>query len=230
MHASTAPRGFVLPVKVSGLYAGGASVLETSGQRSGIVKFPQARVQVTANGIIGDVQVDRRYHGGPDQAVHQFALRAYAELLAAFPALATCAVAGSIGENLSCDALDEDSVCVGDVYAIGEVELQLSQPRRPCTKIDARYGLDGVARWLAARRRPGWYYRVLRPGEIALGEPVTLLARPNPDVPLARLLAASGETRPSIAELERLIACTGLGADWRRRLQERLVFERGRSS
>ncbi|HMM78358.1 MAG TPA: MOSC domain-containing protein [Gammaproteobacteria bacterium] len=229
MPAAAVPRGGKSLVNVSGLYTGGAAVLEASGQRSGIVKSPQARVQVMREGLAGDVQVDRRYHGGPEQAVHQFALRSYAALLAAFPALATRAVAGSIGENLSCAELDEDSVCVGDVHAIGEVELQVSQPRRPCTKIDARYGVDGIARWLAARRMPGWYYRVLKPGTIALGDPVTLIARPNPEVPLARLLAASGEACPSLAELERLLACAGLGADWRRRLQERLAFQRERS-
>lgn len=216
-------------MKVGGLYAGVASVLATSGQRSGIVKSPQARVQVARDGIVGDVQVDRRYHGGPEQAVHQFALRTYAALAAHFPALATQALAGSIGENLVCNELDEDSVCVGDVYACGEVELQVSQPRRPCTKIDARYGVDGVARWLAARRTPGWYYRVIRAGEIALGDPVTLLARPHPDVPLARLLAAGGEAQVPAAELERLVACIELGADWRRRLQERLAFQGERS-
>lgn len=215
---------------VCGLYAGGASVLEASGQRSGIVKRMQQRVRVAHTGIVGDVQVDRRYHGGPEQAVHQFALRSYAELVAAFPALATHAVAGSLGENLSCDELDEDGVCVGDVYAVGEVTLQVSQPRRPCTKIDMRYGIDGVARWLLALRTPGWYYRVLQPGAIELGDTVTLIARPNPEVPLACLLAASGDARPSIAELERLVACEGLGADWRRRLEERLAFQRGRSS
>jgi MOSC domain-containing protein YiiM len=210
---------------VTGLYAGGAQVLEASGQRSGIVKSSQTRVQVTKDGIVGDVQVDRRYHGGPEQAVHQFALRTYAALVEAFPTLATLAAAGSLGENLSCEGLDEDGVCVGDVYACGEVELQVSQPRRPCTKIDARYAVDGVARWLAARRTPGWYYRVIRAGGIALGDPVTLLARPHPDIPLARLLAASGEVQVPAAELERLVACIDLGADWRRRLQERLAFQ-----
>ncbi|MCC7123054.1 MAG: MOSC domain-containing protein [Gammaproteobacteria bacterium] len=215
---------------VCGLYAGAASVLEASGQRSGIVKSPHAAVRVSRDGVVGDVQIDRRYHGGPEQALHQFARNTYTALVAHFPALAGSAVPGSIGENLSCATLDEDTVCVGDVYAWGAVELEVTQPRRPCTKIDARYGVDGVAYWLAARRTPGWYFRVLQPGAIALGDTVTLIARPNPDVPLARLLAASGDACPSITELERLVDCTGLGTDWRRRLQERLAFQRERSS
>lgn len=209
---------------VTGLYAGGASTLARSGQRSGILKRPLSRVRVTREGIDGDVQVDRRYHGGPEQAVHQFAVAHYAAIVAQFPALAGVAHPGSIGENLSSDALDEYSVCVGDVYAFGDVELQVSQPRRPCTKIDARFDEDGLARFIAQRRTPGWYYRVQRPGEIAIGDPVSLLARPNPDVPLTRLLAATGDAAPDVEELTRLVDCTGLGADWQRRLRERLTY------
>lgn len=208
---------------VTGLYVGAASVLAANGQRSGIVKSRQSRVQLECDGIVGDVQVDRRNHGGLERALHQFAVAHYAALAAAFPALAAHAAPGTIGENLSCAEFDEDTVCVGDVYRIGEAEVQVSQPRRPCTKIDARYGVDGVARWLVARGTPGWYYRVLKPGAIACGDPITRIARPNPEVPLRRLIAASGDARPSAAELEVLLGCRGLGADWRRRLGERLA-------
>ena len=213
---------------VTGLFAGGPSVLESSGQRSGIVKPARPSVRVTHDGIVGDVQVDRRYHGGPEQAAHQFAVAHYAAIVTRYPALAGVAVPGSIGENLSCATLDETTVCVGDVYSFGEVALEVSQPRRPCTKIDARYAMDGMARWIAARGTPGWYYRVVKPGVITVGDPVALVTRPNPDVPLARLIAATGDAQPDITELERLVACTGLGSDWQRRLRERLAHVRQR--
>lgn len=213
---------------VTGLYAGGASTLASSGQRSGIVKHAVSRVCVAHEGIVGDVQVDRRYHGGPEQAVHQFPLAHYPAIVARFPVLAGRAVPGSLGENLSCDDLDETTVCIGDVYAFGEVELEVSQPRRPCTKIDARYGEDGVARWLAERRSPGWYYRVRLTGEVALGDPVTLRARPYPDLSLARLLAVTAAAAPAVEELAPFADCPALGRDWRRRLQERIAHLRGR--
>lgn len=209
---------------ITGLFAARAAVLEPGGERSAIVKRPLARARVTVDGIVGDEQADRRYHGGPDQALHQFAIASYATLVEAWPALSGIAVPGSIGENLSAPDLDEGQVCIGDCYRLGEVEVQVTQPRRPCSKIDARFGVRGLAAFIAERRIPGWYLRVLRAGEIAPGDPVELIARPNPAVSVARLLAINAEHRPAAADLEMLVNCVGLGADWRRRLGERLAF------
>jgi MOSC domain-containing protein YiiM len=209
---------------ITGLYAGRAGVLEPGGERSAILKRPLARATVTRLGIVGDEQADRRYHGGPDQALHQFAQASYARIAQMRPALAGVAVPGSIGENLSCTALDEEHVCIGDRYRIGEVELEVSQPRRPCSKIDARYATPGLARLIDGQRMPGWYLRVRREGEIAIGDPVELVARPNPAVSVARLLAILAAHRPAAADLRLLVECAGLGADWRRRIRERLDF------
>jgi MOSC domain-containing protein YiiM len=209
---------------ITGLFAARAGVLEPGGQRSAILKRPQARVRVTVDGIVGDEQADRRYHGGPDQALHQFAVSSYATIVDAWPALAGIAVPGSIGENLSTPDLDETRVCIGDCFRIGEVEVQVTQPRRPCTKIDARFGVHGLATYVFEQRIPGWYLRVLRAGEVAVGDTLALIGRPNPEVTLARLLAITAQHRPAKSDLQLLIDCVGLGADWRRRLRERLAF------
>lgn len=209
---------------VTGLYAARAGVLEPGGERSAILKQPLTRATVTRLGIVGDEQADRRYHGGPDQALHQFAQASYARICRERPELAGIAVPGSIGENLSCPAFDEENVCIGDRYRIGGVELEVSQPRRPCSKIDARYGVHGLARFIDAQCIPGWYLRVCREGEIALGDSVTLVARPNPALSVARLLAILAAHRPAASDLQLLLDCAGLGADWRRRIRERLDF------
>jgi MOSC domain-containing protein YiiM len=212
---------------LSGLYAGRAAVLEPQGVRSAILKAPVARARATRLGLVGDEQADRRYHGGPDQALHQFAQRSYRRLVAAFPALADSALPGSVGENLSDPALDEDSVCIGDRYRIGEVEVEVSQPRRPCSKLDDRFGVRGLAAFVHGARMPGWYLRVLREGELAVGDAIELVARPTPAVSIARLLAILAPHRPVPAELELLLDCAALGADWRRRIRERLAFVSG---
>ncbi len=209
---------------ITGLFAARAGVLEPGGERSAILKRPHRQVRVSVNGIVGDEQADRRYHGGPDQALHQFAIGSFTTLVQAWPTLAGIAVPGSIGENLSCPQLDETQVCIGDCFRIGEIEVQVTQPRRPCSKIDARFGVHGLARFILAQRMPGWYLRVLRAGELAVGDALTLIARPNPEVTLARLLALNAQHRPAKSELQQLIDCAGLGADWRRRLRERLAY------
>lgn len=209
---------------LAGLYLARAAVLEPHGVRSAILKAPVARARATHLGLAGDEQADRRYHGGPAQALHQFAWRSYARIVEVFPALAGVAVPGSIGENLSCPDLDENSVCIGDRFRIGEAEVEVSQPRRPCTKIDLRYGVHGLATFLHEARIPGWYLRVVREGELGVGDAVDLVARPNPAMSIARLLAILGAHRPAPADLELLLACRELGPDWQRRIRERLAF------
>ena len=209
---------------ITGLYAACAGVLEPGGERSAILKRPLPRASVTRLGIVGDEQADRRYHGGPDQALHQFAQASYPRIVRARPELDGVAVPGSIGENLSCTELDEENVCIGDRYRIGGVEIEVSQPRRPCSKIDARYDAQGLARFIDEQRMPGWYLRVIRGGEIALGDEMVLVARPNPSISVARLLGIVAEHRPAATDLQLLADCATLGPDWRRRIRERLEF------
>ena len=206
---------------VTGLYAGAIGLLEPDGHRSAIRKTPVARAALRPLGLEGDTQADRRVHGGPDQALHQFALDSYTRIVARFPALAGTALPGTLGENLSCPEMTEHTVAIGDVYRLGGALVQVSQPRSPCWKIDHRYGTVGVAKAIIEARIPGWYFRVLSPGEIAVGDAVTLVERPPGAVPLAAFLAITAETRPPRAALATLAACPGLSAAWRRRLEQR---------
>jgi hypothetical protein len=49
-------------------------------------------------------------------------------------------------------------------------------------RTDARYGVQGLARLIDEQRMPGWYLRVLRGGELSLGDAMVLVARPNPAI------------------------------------------------
>ena len=177
-------------------------------------------------GIVGDQQADRRWHGGAGKALHQFAQASYAKIAARFPELRGVAVPGSLGENLSCPALDETTVCIGDRWRFGTVEAVVCQPRNPCTKIDARYDLPGVATFIAKQRITGWYLRVAVPGEARVGDAMTLVERPNPECSIARLLAVDANRSATEEELTALRDCAGLDPDWRRRLNERVGFLR----
>ena len=197
-----------------------------AGVRSAMCKTPLLFARITELGIEGDQQADRRWHGGPDKALHQFAQGSYAKLIARFPSLAGIAVPGSLGENLSCPELDEHSACLGDCWRVGTAEVQICQPRNPCTKIDARFDLPGVATFIARQRLTGWYLRVLQAGEAAVGDSLTLLDRPNPELTMARFLAIADDHDAPDSMLQRLVRCEGLTEDWRRRFEQRLAWRR----
>jgi len=212
---------------VDHLFIGVLQTLEPEGQRTGLFKDPVARVEVRRSGLVGDQQADRRYHGGPDKAVHQYPPDHYPRLAARFPAAAQPAVPGALGENLGSVGMTERTVCIGDRYRMGEVELEVSQPRTPCWKINHRWGEDDLSRFVLAERITGWYYRVGREGVIERGAAIVLLARPHPAWTLDRFWAVVNPHRPEPDELRALADAVGLAADWARRLRDRAAFLAG---
>lgn len=154
-------------------------------QTSAINKSRVDRVEVTTLGFVGDEQADQFFHGGQIQAVHQMPQQVYALIAQAFPEVSLHE--GMLGENLIVSDMGESNVCIGDVFEIGDVQLQVTRPRRPCWKIDAQLNRRGVAKFLQDQGCVGWYHQVLRTGSIREGDACVLLRRPYPFATLARL-------------------------------------------
>lgn len=126
----------------------------------------------------GDRQADPQHHGGPDKAALAYAASHYLiwaeELGRELPH-------GGFGENFTVEGQDESTVCIGDVYAIGEARVQVSQPRIPCWKIARRWAIRDLSARVQRTRRTGWYLRVLVEGHVTAGDEIVLLDRPHPD-------------------------------------------------
>jgi MOSC domain-containing protein YiiM len=209
------------------LFAGAVQPMPGDGRPTAIFKRPVLTpAWIGPDGLVGDAQADRRVHGGPEKAVHQLPIENHRQLARAFPDLAAQFVAGALGENLSTEGMTDDSVCIGDVFTLGEAELQVCQPRTPCWKINARHGREGIAAHVEREGLAGWYFRVLRPGEVRPGEAMRLSAR-NPDpVSLREFHALRQTRRPAVAALQRVATTPGLTPDWQRRLQQRIDWLR----
>lgn len=209
---------------INRLYAGVAQTLAPSGQRTGIYKKPIQKARVGLLGIDGDVQVDKRYHGGPDKALHQFTVVSYSCITAHYPSLVDKALPGSIGENLTIEGMSEQTVCIGDIYRLGKVRVQVSEPRQPCWKINARYGVEKLSEFIEQRRIAGWYYRVLETGEITVGDEVVLVDRFNENITIDYFNDVKNQHRPALNVLDQLIAARGLAAGLKQRLVERRAY------
>jgi MOSC domain-containing protein YiiM len=204
------------------IFVGGLSPLPPEGQPTGIFKRPVESAEITPAGLVGDHQADRRFHGGPGKAVHHYAAESYARLAADHPALAAALVPGSLGENLSTRGWTEDNVHLGDVFRIGPVRLQVSQPRSPCWKINHRFGVDDLSRGIAAAAITGWYYRVLVPGRVAVGDPVERMEQEADPISISRFWQVVLAHRPDPKDLARIAASGGLDAAWRAKIAKRM--------
>lgn len=193
------------------IQVGGVAPLGPEAVPSGFVKHRADHpVAVGPLGLAGDAQADLTVHGGPDKAVYGYAVGHYPRWAALFPALADRFRAGSMGENLTIDGLDEEDLCVGDVHAIGGALLQVCQPRLPCFKLALAFDEPRIVKTMVKTGLSGWYYRVLREGTIAAGAPITLAERPNRDFAFSRLVEIANFGGASLAELNALATMPGV--------------------
>ena len=137
---------------------------------------------------------------------------------------------GSFGENLSLQGLPDDEVCIGDVYTVGSVVLQLSQPRSPCWKLNARFGVPTLSRYIQDERMTGWYARVMEPGVVAEGDVLALAERQSDACTVAEFWDRVLGREPDVDALQALAESAGLAVDWRRRLMQRVQWLREHAS
>jgi MOSC domain-containing protein YiiM len=168
-------------------------------------------VAVGPEGLAGDVQVDRRFHGGVDRAVY-----AYAEEDADHwvGALRRAVPPGTFGENLRTRGIDVSGARVGAVWRTsGGVELEVSGPRIPCRTLAGFLDVaDMIHRFISAGR-PGAYLRVRVPGAVRAGDRVTIVD-PGDGPTVAEVMAWR---RGAVAtdDLRRLAGAEALCADLR---------------
>src|ERR1700686_3252487 len=105
------------------------SVLQVSISPGGLPKRPIPEAVVTVEGIRGDRWAHPDIHGGPNQALLLITSEGIDELIAQGFAL----YPGALGENLTTQGLDRRQLRAGQRYRTGEVLLELTKIRTPCT-------------------------------------------------------------------------------------------------
>ena len=98
---------------------------------------------------------------------------------------------------------------------MGDATLEVSQARQPCWKLNARFEHKSMAMAVQTTRFSGWYYRVLREGEISPGDSLALQERPHKDWPLTRLMAIIYGKSKDRADLKAMADLEVLAASWR---------------
>ncbi len=189
---------------------------------SGIWKSPvTGRVRLSLTNLDGDHQADLKNHGGPDKAVCCYAAEHYSHWQTFLGKAEADFPFGAFGENFTLRGLTEDIVCIGDIYQIGTATVQVSQPRMPCYKLGRRWERPSLPLEVQTSGKTGYYLRVLTPGEVGAGDPLTRLERPLPEWPVARVNQAMYVEKADADLAEELAHLALLAEAWRRPFRRR---------
>ena len=128
----------------------------------GMPKLPVLQAQVTAEGVEGDWQKNRKYHGGPNRAVCIFSTELYDRLrgfgIDLFP--------GAVGENFTTTGIDLQRLGKGDRLKVGQCTIEITGVRVPCRSLkkwndDLPELIVGFSGWVAKVVEAG----LVRPGD-----------------------------------------------------------------
>ena len=188
--------------------------------RTSIFKTPvDGPVRIVRHNVQGDRQSDRRVHGGEYKAVYAYSAENYEFWT---EALGRELPPASFGENLTISNFDEASVSIGDVFRIGDTELEAAAPRLPCYKLGVRFGDPLVVKKFADAARWGIYFRVAKEGSAAAGDEVERIYTHPAGVrvsDIARVYMTDHDDRETI---ERLVRHERLDPSWRDHFAEKL--------
>jgi MOSC domain-containing protein YiiM len=207
--------------RVTSVNVGRPAPLETprGPVESAIVKRPASgRVRFEGVNAAGDDQADRSVHGGPDRSVYAYAAEDYAWWESE---LGRPLEPGTFGENLTTGGLEVNEAVVGERWAIGEAELEVSIPRVPCFKLAARMRDPRFVKRFADARRPGPYLRIKRPGTIAAGDAIEIVSQPAHGIRIIDVYTVYLFER---ARLHELLKAPELGPNWLGWIRDQLAL------
>jgi len=188
-------------------------------------------IQLRRENLDGDVQANRKYHGGPDKAICVYASEHYALWRTEFarPEMPF----GSFGENLTLEGLTEESICIGDIYTVPSgATIQVCQPRVPCANVRHNWSAPKLPARMKETGYTGFYVRVLVEGTLSEGDTLTRTERPCPEWNLLRVNNALYGKKSEARNAERVALCLlpPLSRDCVRHVRRLLSWEKVRLS
>lgn len=200
--------------EITEITAGGSAAWWDKAWTTGFYKRAVAeRVWLGYQGLRGDQQADRKYHGGADKAVCVYAAEHYPDWRKSLnlPDMTH----GAFGGNFTTQGLLEADVCIGDIFQVGEARVQISQPRQPCWKLARRWRIKDLTAQVEQNGRTGFYFRVLQHGWVEAGERFDLLERSFPEITIARANEVMHQRKEDFAAARELASCPLLSASWK---------------
>jgi MOSC domain-containing protein YiiM len=189
--------------------------------RTSIFKEPvTGQVRVSSLNVQGDQQADLTVHGGIDKAVYAYPSEHYPFWREKFPDMTL--PWGVFGENFTTQGLLEETLHIGDRLRVGSAEFVVTQPRMPCFKLGIRFNQPDMVKRFLESGRTGFYFAVLKEGEVAAGDSIELLERDEHKIPVADVVNLYRGDAANQKLLRRVSELPSLPNSWREYFRKRL--------
>jgi MOSC domain-containing protein YiiM len=173
----------------------------------------RGRCHVGRLNVEGDRQGDLAGHGGEQRAVFVYQIESYRYWQERLKR--TDFVYGQFGENFTVEGLPDDAVCVGDRYQIGGALFEVTQPRVTCYRVGIRMNEPRMPALLTSSGRPGFYFRVLREGDVGAGDEIVKVREAEERMTVAEINALLYSPNHPRNRLERALRIDALSPGWR---------------
>ena len=210
-------------MKILSINVGRPRLVMSNGEpvSTGIFKEPvSGPVRLRTLNLDGDRQADLTVHGGPEKAVYLYPSEHYEFWRRELPEMEL--PWGVFGENFTSAGLFETETHIGDRFRIGSGEVMVTQPRMPCYKLGIRFGRSDILKRFLMSERTGFYFSVLKEGEVEAGSDVQLLERNASGVTVVEVTRLYGSDKTNVDLLRRAIATEALPESWREYFEKRL--------
>lgn len=192
---------------------------------TGVWKSPvTGRCRVGRLNLEGDGQGDLAGHGGEHRAVFVYQIESYRYWQEQLKR--EDFVYGQFGENFTVEELPDDVVCIGDRFQVGTALFEVTQPRVTCYRVGIRMNEPRMAALLTSSGRPGFYFRVLREGEVGAGDEIVKVGEAAERMTVAEINALLYLPPHPRERLERALRIEALSHGWRGSLEALLQSEK----
>jgi MOSC domain-containing protein YiiM len=198
-------------------------IVEYNGElvATGIFKQPvQGPVMLRTLNLDGDRQADLTVHGGVSKAVYAYPSEHYEFWKAELPEMDL--PYGMFGENFTTEGMFEDAVNVGDRFSVGDAELMVTEPRMPCYKLGIKFGRTDIIKRFLQSRRTGFYFAVIKEGEVKAGDEIELISRDPHNITIADISRLYAFEKDDLETLRRTVKLEALSESWRKYFQKQI--------
>ncbi len=181
---------------------------------TGIFKEPvEGRLALRTLNLDGDRQADLSVHGGVTKAVYAYPHEHYEFWKKELPDREL--PYGMFGENFTTEGMFEDTVNLGDRFRIGTAEIMATEPRLPCYKLGLKFGRTDILKRFLVSRRTGFYFAVLKEGEVEAGDQIERIGRDENNITVADVTSLYAFDKNNLELLKRVVKVEAMSASWR---------------